>query len=275
MAVRFSSTEANWPVTPISWRTRWGSVRDVVAEDLAGPAVDREEGGEHLEHGGLAGAVGAEDAEDLAAVDLEVDPVDGALVAELLDEPGRPDGGLLVVVWSWGRACAPPVSPRLRARLRPRNRRMVGSRHAGCPSETRHPGPDRRRPRRGVRRLHRLGRRPGPRALPAPGRGGHRAARRQPRHPRHADRVREVAGRDRRARRRARPGQGELLHRADQGAGEREVLRPHRGLRRRQRRHAHRRRRGQPRRADHLLHRRGAGQHRAARGPRRPTSGWS
>ena len=83
VAVRFSSTEANCPVTPSSWRTRWGSVRDVVAEDLAGPAVDREEGGEHLEHGGLAGAVGAEDAEDLAAVDLEVDAVDGAVVAEL------------------------------------------------------------------------------------------------------------------------------------------------------------------------------------------------
>ena len=148
-------------------------------------------------------------------------------------------------------------------------RRMVGSSHAGCRSETRHPGPDRRRPRRGVRRLHRLGRRPGPRALPAPGRGGHRAARRQPRHPRHPDRVREVAGGDRRARRRAGPGQGELLHRADQGAGEREVLRPDRGLRRRQRRHAHRRRGGEPGRADHLLHRRGAGQHRAARGPLR------
>jgi hypothetical protein len=29
-------------------------------------------------------------------VDLEVDPVDGPVVAELLDEPGRPDGELLV-----------------------------------------------------------------------------------------------------------------------------------------------------------------------------------
>ena len=146
---------------------------------------------------------------------------------------------------------------------------MVGSSHAGCRRETRHPDLHRRRPGRGVRRLLRLGRRPGPRALPAPGRGGDRAARRQPRHPRDADRVREVAGRRRRARRRARPGRGELLHRAHQGAGEREVLLPDRGLRRRQRRHAHRRRGGEPGRADHLLHRRGAGQHRPARGPLR------
>jgi hypothetical protein len=35
-------------------------------------------GGEHLEHGGLAGAVGSEDAEDLAAADLQVDAVDSA-----------------------------------------------------------------------------------------------------------------------------------------------------------------------------------------------------
>ena len=41
-----------------------------------------------------------------------------------------------------------------------------------------------------------------------------------------------------------------------------------------ERRHAHRRRLGERRRPDHLLHRRGAGQHRAARGRRAPTSGW-
>ena len=64
-------------------------------------------------------------------------------------------------------------------------------------------------------------------------------------------------------------GTAQLLHRADQGAGQREVLRALRRVRRGQRRHAHRRRRGQRGGADHRLHRRGAGQHRAARGRRR------
>ena len=60
-------------------------------------------------------------------------------------------------------------------------------------------------------------------------------------------------------------GQAHLLHRPDQGAGEREVLRPDRGLRRRQGRHDDRRRHGQRRRPDHLLHRRDPRQPGAAR----------
>ena len=129
---------------------------------------------------------------------------------------------------------------------------------------------------RAVRRVHHLGRRPGAEPLPAPGRGDHRAPGGRQRHPRDADRARgsrwsPTAAHLRRARRR--PGQ--LLHRADQGAGEREVLRAVRGLRRRRRRDAHRRRVGQRRRPDHLLHRRGARQHRAARGrPRRRRAWW-
>ena len=62
----------------------------------------------------------------------------------------------------------------------------------------------------------------------------------------HPDRHRQVARRDRRALRRARAGPAHLLHRADQGAREREVLRPRRHLRRRERRHGHRRLVGQP-----------------------------
>ena len=53
----------------------------------------------------------------------------------------------------------------------------------------------------------------------------------------------------------------------------REVLRPRRPARLRQRRHAHRRRRGEPRGAGHLLHRRGAGELGAARGARPPSVG--
>ena len=65
---------------------------DVDAEDAGLAAVDRQQGREHLEGRGLAGAVGAEHAEDLAATDLEVDPVDRPEVAERLDEPGGRDG---------------------------------------------------------------------------------------------------------------------------------------------------------------------------------------
>ena len=68
VAVRFSSTEAYCPVTPRSWRTTWGCRRTSIAEDARVARVDRQQGGEHLEHGGLAGAVGSEDAEHLAAV---------------------------------------------------------------------------------------------------------------------------------------------------------------------------------------------------------------
>jgi hypothetical protein len=65
---------------------------DVVSEDLGPATVEGEEGGKHLEHGRLAGAVGSEDAEDLASVDLEVDAVDGSLVPEGLDEALGPHG---------------------------------------------------------------------------------------------------------------------------------------------------------------------------------------
>jgi len=49
--------------------------------------IDRKQGGEHPQHRGLAGPVRAEDAEDLSLHDLEVDPVDGAEIAERLGQP--------------------------------------------------------------------------------------------------------------------------------------------------------------------------------------------
>ncbi len=64
-----------------------GSPAHVDAEELGAAAVHRQQGGEHLEHRGLPGAVGPEHAEHLATVHLEVDAVDGAHVAEGLDEP--------------------------------------------------------------------------------------------------------------------------------------------------------------------------------------------
>ena len=101
-----------------------------------------------------------------------------------------------------------------------------------------------RRPRRGLRRLGVRG--AGPVALPGAGGGAAGARHRRQRHPLDADRLREVAGGGRARTPRPSPrGQRTLLHRADQGAGQREVLRADRRVRRREGRHAHRRRRGE------------------------------
>ena len=106
----------------------------------------------------------------------------------------------------------------------------------------------------------------GPRAgpVPASGRGADRGRLGQQRDPEHADRLGQEPGRGGRALRRAGPGRAVLLHRADQGAGVGEVLRPVRAVRRGPGRHDDRRRERQPGRADHLLHRGDPGQHRAA-----------
>ncbi|GEM_PF-6197601 len=61
-------------------------------EDLGRSGVDPQQGGEHPEHGRLAGAVGAQHSEDGAAWDVEVDAVDGPQVAEGLDQSSGPDG---------------------------------------------------------------------------------------------------------------------------------------------------------------------------------------
>jgi hypothetical protein len=66
------------------------------------------------------------------------------------------------------------------------------------------------------------------------------------RHPVDPDGHRQVARRDRRARGVPRRGRPLVLHRPDQGAREREVLRARRDLRRRERRHGHRRLVGEP-----------------------------
>ncbi len=58
---------------------------DALEPDLAGVGLDHAAG--HAEAGGLAGAVGAQQADDLAAPDLEVDAVDDAADAVDLDQP--------------------------------------------------------------------------------------------------------------------------------------------------------------------------------------------
>jgi hypothetical protein len=116
-----------------------------------------------------------------------------------------------------------------------------------------------------LRRLHRVGRRPGPDPVPRAGGGGAGPGRWSPRRARDPDRLGQVARGRGRARAGPRAGAAQLVHRADQGPGQREVLRPRRDLRGRAGRHAHRRRRGEPCRPHHLRHRRGPGQPRPAR----------
>src|SRR4051794_11026197 len=65
---------------------------DVVAEDVRDAAADRQERRQDADRRRLAGAVGAEQAEHLALPDLEVDAVDGALLAEREDEALAADG---------------------------------------------------------------------------------------------------------------------------------------------------------------------------------------
>jgi hypothetical protein len=66
-------------------------LRDVEAEDARGAAAGAEQGGEDADRRGLAGAVGAEQAVHGAALDAEVDAVDGARVAEVFEEGGGLD----------------------------------------------------------------------------------------------------------------------------------------------------------------------------------------
>ena len=76
-----------------------GIAEDVDVEDVDGAGGGREVGGELADEGGLAGAVGAEEAEDDAWWDVEVDGVvgeDTGLVA--FGEAADLDGGHGVIV---------------------------------------------------------------------------------------------------------------------------------------------------------------------------------
>ena len=57
-------------------------------------AARRQQTAQHAKRGGLAGAVGAEQAEDLAAVHLEVDVIDRGEGAEFLHQLPHPHRGL-------------------------------------------------------------------------------------------------------------------------------------------------------------------------------------
>ena len=104
MRSRFSSpvsrlsTAENWPVTPIAARTASGSrARSWPAtRTVAGVGVDQRR--EDLHGRGLAGAVRAEQGEDRALGDVEVDAVEYDRVAERLAQAGTPRSPASVVV---------------------------------------------------------------------------------------------------------------------------------------------------------------------------------
>ena len=72
---------------------RFGVVGDVVAGDDGSAAGGGDQGAEHPDHRGLAGAVGAQEAVDLAGLDVEVDAGDGLGLAEATPQVLGGDGG--------------------------------------------------------------------------------------------------------------------------------------------------------------------------------------
>ena len=85
------STAASCAVRLIAARTALRVADDVVAGDAGGAAVGREQRGEDADRRRLPGAVRAEQREHLAALDLQVEPVEHAGVAERLREALRLD----------------------------------------------------------------------------------------------------------------------------------------------------------------------------------------
>ena len=67
-------------------RTSSACFDDVEAADERGAGGRRQQRHQHPDQRGFAGAVGSEQAEDLAFLDGEADAVDGGEVAELLDD---------------------------------------------------------------------------------------------------------------------------------------------------------------------------------------------
>ena len=75
-AVDSSQVLPPWATYPMRRRTSPGSLRRSAPAMVASPPSGSMQRGEHPQRGGLAGAVGAEEAEDLALGDVEVDAAD-------------------------------------------------------------------------------------------------------------------------------------------------------------------------------------------------------
>jgi hypothetical protein len=70
-----------------------GVVEEILTEDLNGAGGGGEQAGEHLDGGGFAGSVGAEEAEELAGFDREIEVVDGGEGVKGTRESVGSDGG--------------------------------------------------------------------------------------------------------------------------------------------------------------------------------------
>ena len=64
----------------------------IVAADAEGAPIQTEQGGDEVDEGGLAGAVGTEHGHHLAGVHRQGQPVQGAGPAEYLDQVGCLEG---------------------------------------------------------------------------------------------------------------------------------------------------------------------------------------
>ena len=110
-----------------------GVLRDVGADDDAGAGGGRQQAAQHPDRRGLAGPVRAEEAEDLALVHGQRDPVDGLEGPEVLAELVQLDGrghqraleGLVIPRDSGGRVPRNPQSLRRRRRIPRRPTRTV------------------------------------------------------------------------------------------------------------------------------------------------------
>ena len=99
MPVRSSSTEAYWPVRPMVRRTLPASLTTSISVDRGAAGVRLQQGGQDPDRGGLAGAVGSEDAEDGALARGEVNAVQRLGGAEtLLEALGLDDIGHVVLL---------------------------------------------------------------------------------------------------------------------------------------------------------------------------------
>jgi hypothetical protein len=79
---------------------------DIETRYRGGSAVGRDERGEDVDERRLAGAVRAEQADDLAGPNLEVDAVEHRVLSERLGDPGDVDhGGPFSVVTVYGTYC--------------------------------------------------------------------------------------------------------------------------------------------------------------------------
>jgi len=90
-----------------------GMGEDVDPGDLDPTGIRLEQGGENANRRGLAGAVGSKQPQDRAALDLEIDPVEGAGRSERFFESLDDDGGLAAAILSYTHCEPLPVYVRL------------------------------------------------------------------------------------------------------------------------------------------------------------------